>query len=327
MLAKFPEKDIENRFTQAAKQSLALAQEESRLIGHKVIGTEQILLGLIAEGTGLAAQVLKSRGVYLKNARSEVERILGGGSAVGEKEIPFSPTAKESLKLSKEATLELGHRDIDTGHLLLGLIHQGRQGEGVAVWILRNLKVDLEKLEQQILEHLRDSEPAKPSRISWSADGANLTSYRPLDLVSSQIAASFIAWLVPRIEAYNLGCVLSSNSGFKLPNGDVLALGICFISTARLKHSQRTYIEVPPELVVEIKSSGEQLISLQANIQQLIDLGTQVGVLIDPDERTVIIYRASGEVTVLSDGDTLTIPELLPAWKLAISSLWPPELA
>jgi Uma2 family endonuclease len=78
-------------------------------------------------------------------------------------------------------------------------------------------------------------------------------------------------------------------------------------------------MEVPPELVVEIKSSGDQLISLQANIQQLLDLGTQVGVLIDPDERTVIIYRA--------DGDTLTIPELLPAWKLAVSSLWFSELA
>lgn len=322
MLAKFPEKDIESQFTQAAKQALALAHEESRRIKHKVIGTEQILLGLIAEGTGLAAQVLKSRGVYLKNARTEVDRILGGGSAVGE-EIPFSPTARESLRLSKEAALELGHWDIDTGHLLLGLINQGRQGDGVAVWILRNLKVDLEKLEQQILEHLRNREPAESSQMSGSNDGANLSSYHPLDLVSSQIAASFIAWLVPRIEVYNLGRVLSCNTGFKLPNGNVLALGICFISTARLKHSQRTYIEVPPELVVEIKSSGEPLISLQANIQQLLDLGTQVGVIIDPDDRSVIIYRAGGEVTVLSDGDMLTIPELLPAWKLAVSSLWP----
>lgn len=277
MVAKEPqtfrEKDSFAKFTPTAKQALTLAPEESRRIKHKVIGTEQILLGLIAEGTGLAAQVLKSRGVYLSNTRQEVDRMLGGGSAVGE-EISFSPTAKESLRLSKEATLKLGHCDTDTGHLLLGLIHQGRQGDGVAVWILRNLKVDLEKLEQQVLEHLRDSEPAKPSRISWSAGGANLSSYRPSDLVSSQIAASFIAWLVPRVESYKLGHVLSYNTGFKLPNGDVLALGICFISTERLKHSQRTYIEVPPELVVEIKSSGEQLISRQANIQQLLDLGT-----------------------------------------------------
>lgn len=99
MVVKFP-KDLCARFTQAAKQAVALAQEESRRLRHKVIDTEQILLGLVAEETGLAAQVLNSKGINLKEARTEVERMLSACSAVEALEIPFSPTAKQSLKLS-----------------------------------------------------------------------------------------------------------------------------------------------------------------------------------------------------------------------------------
>lgn len=171
----------------------------------------------------------------------------------------------------------------------MGLIHQGRQGEGVAVWILRNFKVDLQKLEQQILEHLKDSNLAKPRTISWIANGANFSSYHPLDLVSGEIGARLIYWLVSWVNSRRLGHVLSSNTGFKLPNGEVLALGISFISSERLKHSPRSYTELAPDLVIEIKSSKQQLLALQANIQQLLNLGVLVGVLVDPDDRTVII--------------------------------------
>lgn len=321
---KFPEEEIFVRLTQEANQALAFAQEESRRLSHKVVGTEQILLGLIAEETGLAAQALKSKGMNLKNTRSEVERILSGGSTVGDSEIPFSPTAKQSLKLSLEAALKLGHQEIDTGHLLLGLIYQGRQGEGVAVWILHNFKVDLEKLEQQILLHLKDSKLAKASMIRCTAGGPALSSYEPLDLVSSEIATRLIYWLISWVDTRKLGRVFSSNTGFKLPNGDILALGISFISRELLKQNPRTYTELAPDLVIEIKSSNQQLLSLQAKIQRLLNLGVLVGVLVAPDDRTVIIYRANGEVTLLTDGDTLTIPEVLPGWKLPVSNVWPP---
>jgi len=196
--AKFLEEneDIEARLTQAAKVVLNLAQEESRRLQHKVIGTEQILLGLLAEGTGPAAQVLMAKGINLNKTRSEVERMLSVFSAVEASEIPFSPTAKQSLKLSLEAAQELGHCDIDTGHLLLGLIHQGRQGEGVAVWILRNFNVNLQKLEQQILEHLNNSRLIETDQSDWTTSNAALSNSQLPDSIASEISARLIFWLV-----------------------------------------------------------------------------------------------------------------------------------
>ena len=87
------------RFTEKAIKVIMLAQEEARRLGHNFVGTEQILLGLIGEGTGIAAKVLKSMGVNLKDARSEVEKIIGRGSGFVAVEIPFTPRAKKVLEL------------------------------------------------------------------------------------------------------------------------------------------------------------------------------------------------------------------------------------
>jgi ATP-dependent Clp protease ATP-binding subunit ClpC len=115
------------RFTEKAIKVIMLAQEEARRLGHNFVGTEQILLGLIGEGTGVAAKVLKSMGVNLKDARIEVEKIIGRGSGFVAVEIPFTPRAKRVLELSLEEARQLGHNYIGTEHLLLGLI---REGEG-----------------------------------------------------------------------------------------------------------------------------------------------------------------------------------------------------
>ena len=80
------------RFTEKAIKVIMLAQEEARRLGHNFVGTEQILLGLIGEGTGVAAKVLKSMGVNLKDARIEVEKIIGRGSGFVAVEIPFTPS-------------------------------------------------------------------------------------------------------------------------------------------------------------------------------------------------------------------------------------------
>lgn len=94
------------RFTEKAIKVIMLAQEEARRLGHNFVGTEQILLGLIGEGTGIAAKVLKSLGISLKDARTEVEKIIGRGSGFVAVEIPFTPRAKRVLELSlKEARL------------------------------------------------------------------------------------------------------------------------------------------------------------------------------------------------------------------------------
>jgi len=331
MITKLPAKfleeneDIEARLTQAAKVVLNLAQEESRRLQHKVIGTEQILLGLLAEGTGPAAQVLMAKGIDLNKTRSEVERMLSVFSAVEASEIPFSPTAKQSLKLSLEAAQELGHCDIDTGHLLLGLIHQGRQGEGVAVWILRNFNVNLQKLEQQILEHLNNSRLIETDQSDWTTSNAALSNSQLPDSIASEISARLIFWLVSWVYPRKLGHIFSQR-GFELPNKGNFVLGISFMPSKVFKLNPPSYIGIVPDLAVEIKSGNQQLLSLQAKIQHLLSLGLLVGVLIDPDDRNVIIYRANGEVTILTDGDMLSIPELLPGWQLAVSDLWLSEV-
>ena len=142
------------RFTEKAIKVIMLAQEEARRLGHNFVGTEQILVGLIGEGTGVAAKVLKSMGVNLKDARVEVEKIIGRGSGFVAVEIPFTPRAKRVLELSLEEARQLGHNYIGTEHLLLGLI---REGEGVAARVLENLGVDLAKVRTQVIRMLGET--------------------------------------------------------------------------------------------------------------------------------------------------------------------------
>ncbi len=142
------------RFTEKAIKVIMLAQEEARRLGHNFVGTEQILLGLIGEGTGVAAKVLKSLGVNLKDSRVEVEKIIGRGSGFVAVEIPFTPRAKRVLELSLEEARQLGHNYIGTEHLLLGLI---REGEGVAARVLENLGVDLGKVRTQVIRMLGET--------------------------------------------------------------------------------------------------------------------------------------------------------------------------
>nr|ARW63808.1 Clp protease ATP binding subunit [Chondria sp. (in: red algae)] len=142
------------RFTEKAIKVIMLAQEEARRLGHNFVGTEQILLGLIGEGTGIAAQVLKSMNVNLKDARIEVEKIIGRGSGFVAVEIPFTPRAKRVLELSLEEARQLGHNYIGTEHLLMGLV---REGEGVAARVLENLAVNISSIRAEVIQMLGDN--------------------------------------------------------------------------------------------------------------------------------------------------------------------------
>jgi ATP-dependent Clp protease ATP-binding subunit ClpC len=156
-----------------------LAQEEARRLGHNFVGTEQILLGLIGENTGIGPKVLKAMGVNIKDARVEVEKIIGRGSGFVAVEIPFTPRAKRVLELSLEEARQLGHNYIGTEHLLLGLI---REGEGVAARVLENLSVDLSKVRSKIIQSLGEntevatgSNAARSKTPTLSEFGTNLT--------------------------------------------------------------------------------------------------------------------------------------------------------
>ena len=161
------------RFTEKAIKVIMLAQEEARRLGHNFVGTEQVLLGLIGEGTGIAAKTLKSMGVNLKDARVEVEKIIGRGSGFVAVEIPFTPRAKRVLELSWDEARQLGHNYIGTEHLLLGLI---REGEGVAARVLENLGVDLNKVRSNVVKMLGDSKPTATAGAGSSSSSSSQAS-------------------------------------------------------------------------------------------------------------------------------------------------------
>ena len=150
------------RFTEKAIKVIMLAQEEARRLGHNFVGTEQVLLGLIGEGAGIAAKTLKSMGVNLKDARAEVEKIIGRGSGFVAVEIPFTPRAKRVLELSWDEARQLGHNYIGTEHLLLGLI---REGEGVAARVLENQSLLVQAHHRQVLHLHRHQVLLPPEKI------------------------------------------------------------------------------------------------------------------------------------------------------------------
>lgn len=174
------------RFTEKAIKVIMLAQEEARRLGHNFVGTEQVLLGLIGEGTGVAAKTLKTMGVTLKDARAEVEKIIGRGSGFVAVEIPFTPRAKRVLELSWDEARQLGHNYIGTEHLLLGLI---REGEGVAARVLENLGVDLNKIRSNVIKMLGETKTATTAGVSSSssAPGGGKTKTPSLDEYGTNI--------------------------------------------------------------------------------------------------------------------------------------------
>ena len=141
-----------DRFTDRAKKVMNLARQEAQRFNHEYLGTEHVLLGLVQEGSGVAANVLKNMGVDLARIRAEVEKLVKSGpSMVTMGQLPFTPRAKKVLELSMEEAHNLGHNYIGTEHLLLGLI---KENEGIAAKVLTNLGVKLEDVREEVLEFL-----------------------------------------------------------------------------------------------------------------------------------------------------------------------------
>jgi hypothetical protein len=162
------------RFTDRARRVVVLAQEEARLLNHNHIGTEHILLGLIHEGEGVAAQALRAIDVSLEATRTQVVEIVGSGAERPEPHIPFTNRAKKVLELSLREALQLGHNYIGTEHILLGLI---REGEGVAAQVLTSQGADFDRVRQEVVKLLAGSAgpieaeqaPVRQARLSQQA--------------------------------------------------------------------------------------------------------------------------------------------------------------
>jgi ATP-dependent Clp protease ATP-binding subunit ClpC len=139
-----------DRFTERAKVSLQLAQEEARRFRHDHLGTEHLLLGLVREGDGIAAQALNASGVDLPKLRAGIEFVVGRGDS-DLSEIGLTPRSKKALEIAIEESRRLNHEFVGTEHLLLGLLHDP---ESIACGILDALQVDLKALGAKVTELL-----------------------------------------------------------------------------------------------------------------------------------------------------------------------------
>jgi len=161
------------RFTDRARRVIVLAQDEAKLLNNNYIGTEHILLGLIHEGEGVAAQALESVGATLDALREQVEELVGKGQTAPTGHIPFTPRAKRVLELSLREALQMNHSYIGTEHVLLGLI---REGEGVAAQVLIKMGLDLSRVRNAVMELMQgnqrgtDSGP-QPAEVGASVGG------------------------------------------------------------------------------------------------------------------------------------------------------------
>lgn len=148
----FPAKGSLPAFTPRAQQVLVLARREAARLNHNFVGTEHLLLGLIAQGQGCACNVLRRLGVSLEGLRAEVEKLVGNGpdqKMVGN--IPYTPRTKKVLALAAKEMRALNHQYVGTEHILLGVL---REGDGLAARALQYLNVNAEETRLEILREL-----------------------------------------------------------------------------------------------------------------------------------------------------------------------------
>lgn len=161
-----------DKFTERARTVLTLAEEEARRLRHNYIGTEHLLLGLVREGGGLAAQVLTKMDVDLAMIRGKVEAIIGRGKhgkQVPSGPIGLTPRAKKVIELAVDEARRLNHHYIGTEHLLLGLI---REGEGIGAGVLEELGVGLQRVRREVMLALEKpfigNRPRRPTIVVFT---------------------------------------------------------------------------------------------------------------------------------------------------------------
>jgi ATP-dependent Clp protease ATP-binding subunit ClpC len=155
------------RFTDRARRVVVEAQHEARALGHDYIGSEHLLLGLISEGHGVGAKALESLGISAEALRAGVAEIVRPGQQSQSAHIPFTPRAKQVLRLALAEALHLGHNYIGTEHLLLALI---QEHDGVAGQVLAAAGADLERVRAEVVRLLAEYQQRQGPDASGSPD-------------------------------------------------------------------------------------------------------------------------------------------------------------
>jgi ATP-dependent Clp protease ATP-binding subunit ClpC len=156
------------RFTDRARRTVTLAQEEARGLGHHSVGTEHLLLGLLTEQQGLAWRVLDHLGVSASAARGQVQATIGRGSGTPAGPIPFTPPSKRVLGLARKEANRLRHGYIGTVHLLVGLVGEG---DGVAARVLATLGADRARVMAEVTGLLAGRPPRTQARRALLLEG------------------------------------------------------------------------------------------------------------------------------------------------------------
>ena len=180
-----------DRFTQRARRVLAYAQEEAERLNHSYIGTEHLLLGLLREESGIAGKVLRDLNVQYERVTELVERITGPGRRTPFSQIDLTPRTKRVIELAVDEARRLGQHYIGTEHLLLGLI---RQGDGVAIDILRQLGVNPEQIRRETMRALQETPSSdEKAAAGGTAQPAQSKKERPKTPLVDQLALDLTA--------------------------------------------------------------------------------------------------------------------------------------
>lgn len=146
----------------------------------------------------------------------------------------------------------------------------------------------------------------------------------PSGYESDEVAFRFGRRLADWVEPNRIGRVTGSSAGFTLPDSNTRAPDVSFVRAERLRRAPRSFAQLAPDLMVEVKSPTDSVEDLEKKIDNFLQQGTQVGVLVNPETRVVKVFRVNAETIQLVDGDVLTVPDLLPGWEVQVEDLWSP---
>jgi ATP-dependent Clp protease ATP-binding subunit ClpC len=184
------------RLTNAARRVVVLSQEEARSLGHQRIGTEHLLLGLLREERGLAAEALTSSGLSLEDGRASVLRILGRGEPFEARHIPFTQQAKEVLEQSLREAIKLEHAYIGTEHVLLGLLHEP---DSMAAKVLAAAGIERPAVRRRVADLLASYSPRPEpgSGRDFGSESDAVVGPQEIDYRLAQIR-SLTGWAIDR---------------------------------------------------------------------------------------------------------------------------------
>lgn len=171
------------RFTDRARKVLQLAQQEAVRFSHEYVGTEHVLLRLLAEGYGVATNVLKNLDIEPRKVRAEVEKAIRPGHKPGTGQLPHTPFTDKAIEYAIEETQHFNHQFVGTEHLLLGLL---RASEGIAAQVLTNLGLDLDDAREEV-KNLLGHGPPRPEATSEPVVASSAVQAMPKDLSDEQL--------------------------------------------------------------------------------------------------------------------------------------------